>query len=216
MIGAVSARCFGVLSDRRRSVHRMKDPLTSNDGSPQIGRRLRQFRLRRNLSIQTVADESELSKGFISQLERDLASPSVASLVRVCEVLGIEVGALFEPSTSNLIRSDERPRINFGGKGVEEWLLTPAAQRDFQAILSQIEPGGGSGDEPYVLSARSGWVYVLDGELQMTVDGEAFELEVGDALNFPPSSAHTWLNPSSSQVSRVLWLLAPPTSLGND
>jgi transcriptional regulator with XRE-family HTH domain len=214
--GVASARCFGVLPERRRSVPRIREPLTSNDGSPHIGRRLRQFRLRRGLSIQTVADESGLSKGFISQLERDLASPSVASLVRVCEVLGIEVGALFEPSTSNLIRVDERPRINFGGEGVEEWLLTPAAQRDFQVILSQIEPGGGSGDEPYVLSARSGWAMVLEGDLRVTVDGEAFELETGDALNFPPSSGHTWLNPASSQVSRVLWLLAPPTSLEND
>jgi transcriptional regulator with XRE-family HTH domain len=174
-----------------------------------IGRRLRAARRRRGLSIAEVAEATGLTKGFISQLERDLTTASVASLVRICDALRIPVGTLFEPSRTNLVRAEERPPINFGGERVSEWLLTPAGQSRLQVIESLIEPGGGSGPEPYSLASEAEWVHVLEGRLELRVEVELYELGEGDSLSFSPREPHSWLNPSATEPARVLWVLAP-------
>jgi transcriptional regulator with XRE-family HTH domain len=84
-------------------------------------------------------------QGFVSKLERDLASVSVASLIRLCTALDISAGSLLQPPPGEVIRHDAYPPINFGGSGVREYLLTPSGEKRMQAILSDIEPGGGSG-----------------------------------------------------------------------
>lgn len=156
-----------------------------------------------------MARATGLTKGFISQLERDMTSASVASLVKVCAALRISVGALFEPASTSLTRSGEAPRINFGGTGLREVLLTPRSSSDLQVVRSVIEPGGGSGDEPYGLEAKAEVAYVVEGELVVTLDGEAFHLRKGDTLTFSAREPHAWHNPSKGCRTLVLWILAP-------
>ena len=84
-----------------------------------------------------VAEQSGLTKGFVSKLERDLANVSVASLIRLCEALGVSVGSLFEASRGEVVRHGAYPPINFGGSGVREYLLTPSGEKRMQAILSR-------------------------------------------------------------------------------
>src|SRR6266700_3497386 len=72
-------------------------------------------RLAARKSMAEVASEAGLTKGFLSKLERDLANVSVASLMRLCDALGISVGTLFEPSKGEVVRAADRPPINFGG-----------------------------------------------------------------------------------------------------
>src|SRR5215510_11864521 len=118
---------------------------------PRIGEQLRAARLASRQSMAEVAEQSGLTKGFLSKLERDLTSVSVASLIRLCAALGISVGSLFQAAKGELVRRGEYPAINFGGHGIREYLLTPAGEKRVQALLSDIEPGGGSGNEPYSL-----------------------------------------------------------------
>jgi transcriptional regulator with XRE-family HTH domain len=106
-----------------------------------VGAQLRAARLAARKSMAEVAEEAGLTKGFLSKLERDLANVSVASLIRLCDALGVSVGSLFQPSKGEVVRVDERPTINFGGTGIKEYLLTPAHERRMQAILSDIAPG---------------------------------------------------------------------------
>jgi transcriptional regulator with XRE-family HTH domain len=155
-----------------------------------------------------VAAEAGLTKGFLSRLERDEVSPSVASLVRVCGVLGIGVGQLFEPPATSLVRAAEAPPINFGGQGVREVLLTAGAQRDLHVIRSVIEPRGGGGEELYSLACDVEFVHVLRGRLRLLLPGEVVELEAGDAFTMPGATPHTWLNPSAA-TCEVLWVLTP-------
>ncbi len=128
-----------------------------------VGARLRAARLAARKSMAEVAEDSGLTKGFVSKLERDLANVSVASLIRLCEALGISVGSLFQSSRGEVIRSGAYPPINFGGTGVREYLLTPSGEKRMQAILSDIEPGGGSGTELYTLPADVEFVFMLAG-----------------------------------------------------
>lgn len=174
-----------------------------------IGDRLRQARLARRLTLAQLADASELTKGFISKLERDQANTSVAALIRICAALGIRPGELFDAPVGQVVRRDAYPAINFGGTDLTEYLLTPRGERRIQAILSEIRPGGGSGEEPYELPVDVEFAVVLDGELEVDIDGVAVSLATGDALTFPANNTHAFRNPSTSGVTRVLWVFSP-------
>src|SRR3954471_8545126 len=174
-----------------------------------IGARLRTARQSAGLTLAAVAEQAGLTKGFLSRLERDEVSPSVASLVTVCGVLGIGVGTLFETPETSLVRAGEAPPINFGGKRLHEYLLTAGSQRQLQVIRSLVEPGGGGGPELYALACDVEFVYVVAGELRLMLPGEVVDLDAGDAFTMPGTTPHTWLNPSTSVTAEVLWALSP-------
>ena len=178
------------------------------DGT-RIGAQLKAARLAARMSMAEVAEQAGLTKGFVSKLERDLANVSVASLIRLCEALDISVGSLFEASIGEVVRRGARPPINFGGRKMTEYLLTPSGEKRVQAILSDIEPGGGSGDEPYSLPADVEFVFVLAGQLQITVAGEQITLEQGDAFTFPASTQHTFRVAPPAGHAQVLWVFSP-------
>jgi transcriptional regulator with XRE-family HTH domain len=161
------------------------------------------------MTMAEVAGQAGLTKGFVSKLERDLANVSVASLIRLCDALGISVGSLFQAPKGEVVRRGARPRINFGGRKMTEYLLTPAGEKRVQAILSDIEPGGGSMNEPYALPAGVEFVLILAGQLQVTVAGEDVTLEEGDALTFTADMDHTFQAPAGGRGARVLWVLSP-------
>ncbi len=183
-------------------------PGTGPDGM-RIGAQLKAARLAARKSMAEVAEQSGLTKGFVSKIERDLANVSVASLIRLCEALDVSVGSLFQASIGEVVRRDAYPPINFGGRKMTEYLLTPSGEKRVQAILSDIEPGGGSGDEPYSLPADVEFVFVLAGQLQITVAGEQIILEQGDAFTFPPSTQHTFRVAPPAGPTRVLWVFSP-------
>jgi transcriptional regulator with XRE-family HTH domain len=178
------------------------------DGT-RIGAQLKAARLAARKSMAEVAEQSGLTKGFVSKLERDLANVSVASLIRLCDALDVSVGSLFQATKGEVVRRGAYPPINFGGSHVKEYLLTPSGEKRMQAILSDIEPGGGSGDEPYSLPADVEFVFVLAGQLQLTVAGEQITLEQGDAYTFPASIQHTFGVPQAAGQARVLWVFSP-------
>ena len=180
-----------------------------SDVEPLIGARLRTARRSAGLTLDAVAVQAGLTKGFLSRLGRDGVSPSVASLVAVCGVLGLRVGELFEPPQTSLVRAGEAPPINFGGERVREVLLTPGTSRQLQVIHSVVEPGGGGGAELYALDCEVEVGDVVRGDLRLESDEESVDLGQGDAFTMPGTTPHTWRNPSSTAACEVLWALAP-------
>lgn len=178
-------------------------------GRIRIGRRLRAARQQRSLSLEQVARLTGLTKGFLSQVERDLASPSVASLLAICDAVGLPISALFQPAQTNLVTARDRAPINFGGDRVSEYLLTPSGERRLQVIESHIEPGGGSGDGLYSLPADAEFVHVISGRLDLEIEGTHYRLTAGDSLTFSARAPHCWRNPSAHEVTHVIWVLAP-------
>jgi transcriptional regulator with XRE-family HTH domain len=178
-----------------------------------IGDQLKAARMARRKTLAEVADSAGLTKGFLSKIERDQASASVASLIRICETLGLSVGELFSAPAGNVVRRAAYPPINFGGIGMTEYLLTPNAERRLQAILSEIEPGGGSGDEPYSLPADVEFVFVVSGRLAVTLrEEEEIVLEAGDTLTFAPHVPHTFRSAHEEASTQVLWVFSPALS----
>jgi transcriptional regulator with XRE-family HTH domain len=183
----------------------------SGGGSAHLGQRLREARRAQRKTLAQVAEQSGLTKGFVSKLENGQASASVASLVRLCAALGVPVGALFEPTTGQVVRRDAYPPIEFGGAGMREFLLTPGSERRVQAILSEIEPSGGSGDATYTLPTDVEFVFVLSGRVRIDMADMAtgpVELGTGDAFTFPAVNEHAFraLGPDPA---RVLWVVTP-------
>lgn len=174
-----------------------------------VGAQLRAARLAARKSMAEVAEEAGLTKGFLSKLERDLANVSVASLIRLCDALGVSVGSLFQTPKGEVIRRDTRPEINFGGRKMTEYLLTPSGEKRLQAILSDIEPGGGSGAEDYSLPADVEFVFVLSGQLEVTVAGKQVTLREGDAFTFPADTRHSFRGAPQAGTTQVLWVVSP-------
>lgn len=175
----------------------------------QIGSRLRSARLAKGLTLEQVAKSAGLTEGFVSKLERDQVSPSVASLVGVCRAIGLRVGDLFEPPVTNIVRSGEGSLVNFGGEKVQERLLTPGNQSHIEVLHSIIEPGGSGGQELYSLNCEIEFVYVTAGSMDIKLGLETISLAKGDSLTFKGSEPHTWLNSSTSKICEVIWVLAP-------
>jgi len=178
------------------------------DGT-RIGAQLKAARLAARMTIAEVAEQAGVTKGFVSKLERDLVNVSVASLIRLCDALGVSVGSLFQAPAGEVIRHGAHPPINFGGKKMTEYLLTPSGEKRIQAILSDIEPGGGSGEDPYPLPADVEFVYVLAGQLQINAAGEQITLDQGDAFTFPASTPHTFRGAPQAGRTQVLWVVSP-------
>jgi transcriptional regulator with XRE-family HTH domain len=150
-----------------------RTPLAGSDQprtTVRIGAKLRAARKSRGLTLDQVARPAGLTKGFVSRLERDDVSPSVASLVAVCEVLGLRVGELFDPPRSAVIRAGEGRLINFGGQGAVERLVTPGTQTALEVIHSVIEPGGTGGEELYTLACDAECAYVLSGCVEVVLE----------------------------------------------
>ena len=184
------------------------EPEAIPDGT-RIGAQLRAARLAARMTMAEVAEEAGLTKGFLSKLERDLANVSVASLIRLCDALGVSVGSLFQTPKGEVVRRDTRPQINFGGKKMTEYLLTPSAEKRVQAILSDIEPGGGSGAEAYSLPANVEFVFVLSGQLEVTVAGKQTVLGEGDAFTFAADTRHNFRGAPQAGRTQVLWVVSP-------
>jgi transcriptional regulator with XRE-family HTH domain len=183
----------------------------SANGRVRIGARLRHAREASRQSLADVAARSGMSKGFISRIERDEASPSVTSLVGLCDAVGLPMGDLFAIPRTTLVRHAARPSLEGlpTSAAVLDTLITPPRERHVTVLESTIAPGGSAGGSLYTLPSECEVCFVLEGAVEVELDDERFRLGAGDALTFGAAVPHTWRNASPAAVARVLWILAP-------
>jgi transcriptional regulator with XRE-family HTH domain len=187
--------------------------LESTLNEPDLGTTIRRLRESRHLSLKEVAARSGLTQSFLSQVERDLTSPSVASLRKVAQAFGVPLTALFQgPSLpeNRVVRHAERRQLIHPSRQWRDYLLTPNLTGKLQVILSVIEPGGGSGDEPYAHDSDEECVIVLRGRLEFWVGSDRYVLEEGDSIVFESRIPHRNRNLGPAQAE-VLWITTPPS-----
>lgn len=184
--------------------------LPVREGPVRLGAKLRAARKMRGLSLEQVATAIGVNKSYVSKLEHDSVSPSIATLVRYCDAVGTAIGNLFSQPTANLIRKDERKPTAFGGAGLSEFVISGEGQKDILVLSSEILPGGGSGEELYTLRSSVDLVHVVSGRLTIVLDDVTYELYEGDTLTFAPSVPHSWHNPSATESVKTIWVIAPP------
>ena len=174
-----------------------------------FGPRLRAARLAAGMTLQDVASAAGLTKGYISQIERDLSSPSVTTLWRICDILGVAVGDLTEPA-ADVFEPIYRERRPLGGDPVNEhFSLSDYYDPRFFASESRIAPGGRLSDEEYSIPGELEFVYVLSGRLEFEVAGRTYVFRAGDSFTYSIRDPHRWRNPSASRDARVLWVAVP-------
>ena len=182
-------------------------PIESTGHSAAVGSRLRNHRLRNHMTIDQLASAAGLTKGFVSRVERDITSPSVDSLVRMCQVLRIDVGAVFAgPADVELVRLADAPHVDLGGEGIEEQLVTPTGQRTVQVIRARVAPGGRGEESMYSMDCETEVLHLISGRFRLVVPDRTYELEAGDTVSFPGTEPHTWANPGPEEAV-LLWIL---------
>jgi transcriptional regulator with XRE-family HTH domain/uncharacterized cupin superfamily protein len=181
----------------------------SNGNGVRFGARLRHAREQRRLSLGDVAARTGLSKGFLSRVERDETSPSVASLLSVCDAISLPMERLFAAPKVSVVRASARQHADLPGAAVVDTLITPAAEPHVTVVETSAAPGGSGGSALYTLPSECEVCCVLEGVVELDVDGEVLTLERGDAATFGAAVPHTWRNVSSKARARIVWVIAP-------
>ena len=178
----------------------------------QLGTRIRSLRQARHLTLRDVAQRAGVTESFLSQVEQDVASPSIATVHRIARALDLSIAQLFAPDvdTGRVVRKEARRRIVYQGlKSVDEFLTANTAGR-LQVILSTIEPGGGTGAEPYTHDSDEEVAVILSGVLDLWVGDEHYVLREGDAITYPSRLPH-WNANHGTEPATVLFCLTPPS-----
>lgn len=173
-----------------------------------IGAHLRQLRARRKLSLAQVADAVGISVGFLSAMERSQMSGSVGTLRKLARFYKTNILDFFDANgaSSRQVRPSDR-KVLEAGTGVRMELLA-WGNTVMEPHLFQIAPEAGSGDS-YSHEGEE-FIYVLRGELEITLDGEHYRLKAGDSFYFESATPHRWKNPCRKETL-VLWVNTPPT-----
>lgn len=176
-----------------------------------IGDKIKQLRVKNGLTQEELANRCELSKGFISQIERDLTSPSIATLMDILESLGTNLKDFFnEPVNEKVVfKKDDvfvKEDRELGYK--IRWLVSNAQKNMMEPILLTISQNGSSEiDNPH---EGEEFGYVVSGGVTVCIGTHKFKVKKGESFYFKSSSPHKILNAVKSD-SVVLWVSSPPS-----
>jgi transcriptional regulator with XRE-family HTH domain len=181
-----------------------------------VGHRIRHLRKARGLSLKDMGARAGLSAGFLSQVERGLSSASVRFLARIADALDASISDIFpdgageEPGNGIVARRKDRKRIEMASTAAIKELVTPFAHTPpLDIYIVMLEPGGSSGDEPYAHDGEEAG-FVLEGGLELIVDGRKYILGEGDSFRFASDRPHQFRN-AGDRAARVVWVNARVT-----
>ena len=175
----------------------------------ELGAKIKDLRVKNGLTQQELADRTELSKGYISQLETDVTSPSIATLADILQCLGTNLGEFFSGEPSERIVFDENDMFTNDNDEVKiTWLVPDSQKNDMEPILMQIGPGGSSQEMPPHEGEEFG--YVLSGSVMLRLGERKFRVKTGGSFCIHPTAAHCLIN-TGKRPARVLWVSTPPS-----
>jgi transcriptional regulator with XRE-family HTH domain len=174
----------------------------------QIGQKIKELRILTGLTQSELADRSELTKGFISQVERDLTSPSIATLVDILQALGTTLSEFFqeeEPAQIVFRKQDYFEKIDSEYKNKIEWIIPNAQKNEMEPIRLTLEPGGSTiPDNPH---EGEEFGYVLTGSVTITLGKQKYIAKKGESFYYIPDQTHYLYSKSGATV---LWVSSPP------
>ncbi|HBG12460.1 MAG TPA: Cro/Cl family transcriptional regulator [Clostridium sp.] len=174
-----------------------------------IGTKLKELRVLKGLTQEELADRAELSKGFISQLERDLTSPSTATLLDILQCLGTSVGEFFNESPEEQIvfgKSDYFEKHDAELKNEIKWIIPNAQKNMMEPIHLTLEAGG----ETYPDNPHEGeeFGYVLQGNISIHIGNKTYKAKKGESFYFVSDKKHYL---SSKAGATLIWVSSPPS-----
>lgn len=178
-------------------------------GTMQLGRKIRDLRLRRGLTVQQLADASSLSKGFISQVENDRTSPSLATLRDLANALSTSVAYLVveEEQMPHVVRASDRPLLSVGGNTSRVELLSASPKRNLEIVMAELPPGMSAGDKRHYHHGEE-CVVCLEGRVSVVCGDHTLVLEAGDSCHFDGRVPHAVEN-LGDHPARLLIAMTP-------
>jgi transcriptional regulator with XRE-family HTH domain len=178
----------------------------------QLGQVMKERRLELGLSLRELAQMSGLTASFLSQVERDLTSPSIESLRKISEALDVPMFRFLveQEPRSPVVRRNQRVKLSFGDRGADYQLLTPDLNRSrsMEVFLEEWEPGRERTTMPLRRYTEE-FIYVLQGRLEIQLGEEVHTLDAGDSIYFEGPLLHR-LAAKGPEILRMLSVITPP------
>jgi len=176
-----------------------------------IGEKIKRLRTLNNLTQDELAKRCDLTKGFISQIERNLTSPSIATLMDILEALGTDIRNFFNEKIEEKIvftKDDIYDLIDENLGYSISWLISNAQKNAMEPILITLQPNSKTKiDEPH---EGEEFGYILKGRINLHLGKQLYKIKSGESFYFKSNKTHYLENPYNKPAS-VLWISTPPT-----
>lgn len=173
----------------------------------ELGSMIKELRLKKQLTQEELADRCELTKGYISQLENDLTSPSIATLGDILQALGTNLSDFFSGVNEEQVvftADDHFEKVSDAGKVV--WLVPSAQKNMMEPILLELNEGESENDLPH---EGEEFGYVLAGRIAVSVGGRESVARAGDSFYFRSGRTH-YIKNIGKETARIIWVSCPP------
>ena len=177
-----------------------------------LGVDLRALRKSRGVTLTDLSEKMGRSVGWLSQVERDISSPTINELRQLAKVFNVPLSLFFGSSEAKanevgrIVRKSARRKIGGGDIGLVEELLSPDLTDDFEVLRSVFRPNAKL--ENFVTRPTQEVGYVVSGNLNLWIENEIFELGSGDSFRIR-GEQFKWANPNNEDAI-VIWVIAPP------
>lgn len=173
-----------------------------------IGHKIKQLRVQKGLTLEELASRSELTKGFLSQMERNLTSPSIATLNDIVEALGSTLSEFFkEEKQEQLVFRKKDFFVDEREFYTIHWIVPNTQKNEMEPILIELPQGG----ESFQMDPHSGeeFGYVLEGSVTLDCQEESYTVHKGETFYLSGKTSH-FLKNDKKTTAKVLWISTPP------
>ncbi len=177
-----------------------------------LGKGIRERRSAKGMTLKELAELTELSVSYLSQLERDSISPSLKSLAKIAQALNVPIVSFFlkqNDPPGRVVRREKRIKITLPDTDLQYELLAPDVNRKVEFLLLRVEKG--KGQDKLITHEGEEYVFIIQGKLEVKVEKERYVLRAGDSICFDPSFPHTFNNIGEEEIIGVI--AASPPSL---
>ncbi len=178
----------------------------------EIGKRIRRLRLKAGLTQEELANRADLTKGFISQLENDTTSPSIATLEDILGALGTTLEDFFKGTAGDeKVVFTKLDRVVSGESGEGYVLAFPipkAHLHEMEPILVTLEPGKTT--DPMSGHEGEEFGFVLEGQVALHLGDRVYRVRKGECFYFGADAQH-WVTNSGKRRATLLWVACPPS-----
>jgi len=176
----------------------------------EIGAKIKELRLENGLTQEELANRCELTKGFISQIENNLTSPSISTLSDILEVLGTDLGEFFrdeEQEAFVFTKEDFYEKVDEDNHFTIKWIVPNAQKYEMEPIIIELLPGGKSyQDKPH---SGEEFGYVLEGKIILRVGSKRLVVKAGQSFYYIANKYH-YIENTAKEVAKILWVSTPP------
>lgn len=176
-----------------------------------IGKRMKELRVQYGLTQQELADRAELTKGFISQLERNQNSPSVGTLLDIIQCLGTTPAEFFtdeEPEQIVFKEEDYFEKVDEERSSIIEWIVPNAQKNAMEPVRLTLHAGGRS--EVYAPHGGEDFGYLIKGSIRISYGGRSQTVRAGESFYFKAGKRHYLENPGARDAI-LIWVTTPPS-----